>query len=89
MTQIGHAQNNAARGWNNLSNMDYTVVEGARQALMGDRMTSADLDQLILSGKITPKQAYILSDVHNFGIDRETTNDPRFDTVLKEIRSYG
>ena len=89
MTQIGHAQNNAGRAWNELSDMDYTVVEGARQALMGDRMTSADLDQLILSGEVTPEQAYILGDVHNFGMHSDATNDPRYDEVLNAIRSYG
>lgn len=89
MTQIGHAQNNAARGWNDLSNIDYTVVEGARQALMGDRMSSAQLDELILSGQITPKQAYILGDVHNFGAHGDAYQDPRYERILEEIKTSG
>jgi len=89
MTQTEHAQNNAARGWNDLSNMDYTVVEGARQGLMGDRISSAELDELILSGQISPKQAYILSDVHNFGAHGDSFDDPRYEQVLKEIKSSG
>ena len=83
-TQIGHAINNAERGWTNLSDHDYAVVEGARQGLMGDRITSAELDELILSGAVTPQQARYLEDVHNFGASG-AYNDPRYEAVAQEI----
>ena len=63
MTQIGHAQNNAARGWTDLSDEDYAVVEGVRQALMGDRMTSDDVRALAAQGVITDQQYFYLGDV--------------------------
>jgi len=87
MTQIGHAQNNAARGWTDLSDQDYAVVEGVRQALMGDRITNQELDQMIMNQDISARQAYLLSDVHNFGMHSDTTNDPRYEEALAYLRS--
>ena len=85
-TQLGHAKNNASRGWTSLSDMDYAVVEGARQGLMGDRITSSELDELIMSGQITPEQAYILEDVHNFGASG-AYGDPRYEQVVSQFPS--
>jgi len=62
-TQIGHAINNATRGWQDLSHEDYAVVEGIRQALMGDRMTSEEVHALAQSGAITDQQYFYLGDV--------------------------
>ena len=87
MTQTGHAQNNAARGWTDLSDQDYAVVEGVRQGLMGDRITNQELDQMIMNQDITARQAYLLQDVHNFGGAVETFNDPRYEEALAYLRS--
>ena len=87
MTQIGHAQNNAARGWTDLSDQDYAVVEGVRQGLMGDRITNQDLDQMILNQEISARQAYLLGDVYNFGSTSETHNDPKYEEALAYLRS--
>lgn len=62
-TQLGHAVNNAERGWTDLSHEDYAVVEGIRQALMGERMTSDDVHELAAQGVITDKQYFYLGDV--------------------------
>jgi len=87
MTQIGHAQNNAARGWTDLSDQDYAVVEGVRQGLMGDRITNQELDQMIMNQDISARQAYLLGDVHNFGSSSETFNDPKYEAALAYLRS--
>ena len=87
MTQIGHAQNNAGRGWTDLSDQDYAVVEGIRQGLMGDRITNQELDQMIMNQDITARQAYLLQDVHNFGRSNETFDDPRYEEALAYLRS--
>ena len=86
MTQIGHARNNAARGWTDLSDQDYAVVEGVRQGLMGDRITNEELDQMIMNKDITARQAYLLGDVHNFGRSG-SFDDPRYQEALAYIRS--
>ena len=62
-TQIGHAINNAERGWTNLSHEDYAVVEGIRQALMGNRITSEEVHTLARNGAITDQQYFYLGDV--------------------------
>ena len=62
-TQIGHAINNAERGWTELSDEDYAVVEGMRQALMGNRISSEEVRSLADEGVITPKQLFYLGDV--------------------------
>ena len=62
-TQLGHAVNNAERGWKKLSHEDYAVVEGIRQALMAERMTSEDVRDLVKKGSITEKQYSYLGDV--------------------------
>ena len=87
MTQIGHAQNNAARGWTDLSDQDYAVVEGVRQGLMGDRITNQELDQMILNQDISARQAYLLQDVHNFGGHSDAFKDPRYEEALAYLRS--
>ena len=33
------------------------------------------------------RQAYLLSDVHNFGMHSDTTNDPRYEEALAYLRS--
>ena len=87
MTQIGHAQNNASRGWTDLSDQDYAVVEGVRQGLMGDRITNQELDQMILNQEISARQAYLLGDVHNFGSTSKTYNDSKYEDALAYLRS--
>ena len=62
-TQVGHAINNAERGWTDLSHEDYAVVEGVRQALMGNRISSQEVVALAKNGVITPEQFRYLGDV--------------------------
>ena len=62
-TQIGHAVNNATRMWKDLSQEDYAVVEGMRQALMGDRITSEEVHALARNKAITDQQYFYLLDV--------------------------
>ena len=62
-TQVGHAINNAGRGWQDLSQKDYAVVEGIRQALMGNRITAEEVEQLAADGVITENQYFYLGDV--------------------------
>ena len=67
---------------------DYAVVEGVRQALMGGVMSNDELNRLIMDGAITPKQAFLIGDIHNFeppsGVDY---NDPRVQAVYEEGRA--
>lgn len=62
-TQVGHATNNAERMWTDLSQEDYAVVEGVRQALMGNRVTREEVIALADQGVISPKQFFYLGDV--------------------------
>ena len=86
-TQTGHALNNAKRGWTDLSDQDYAVVEGIRQGLMGDRITNQELDQMILAKEISARQAYLLGDVHDFGASGGIYDDPRYPEALEYLRS--
>ena len=86
-TQTGHAINNAERGWTNLSDQDYAVVEGIRQGLMGNRITADELDQMIMAQEITARQAYLLGDVHDFGSSGKAFNDPRYEEAIAYMQS--
>ena len=83
-----HLQHNNAKYFANThdpemdSAHDYAVFEGVRQALMAGVMSSDELNMLIMDGSITPKQAFLIGDIHNFepppGVDN---NDPRIQAV--------
>ena len=47
--------------------LDYLQYQGTRQALMGDLMSSADVDALGDSGYYTDRAMDLISDIHNWG----------------------
>ena len=49
--------------WTDLSQEDYAVVEGIRQALVGNRVTREEVIALADQGVISPKQFFYLGDV--------------------------
>ena len=66
LTPETHAK--ASKGsWGTEEYDDYRVVKGVQQALMSDQLSGAQLDQLILDGSFTPKQVFLIGDIHNFG----------------------
>ena len=73
--------------WGNEDYEDYQVLNGVQQALMSKQLSGAQLDQLILNGSFTPKQVFLLGDIHNFGSHTDGIyKDPRFQKIVKETR---
>tara|TARA_B100000035_G_scaffold24715_1_gene19367 strand:+ start:781 stop:1119 length:339 start_codon:yes stop_codon:yes gene_type:complete len=73
--------------WGNEDYEDYRVVKGVQEALMSNELSGAQLDQLILNGSFTPKQVFLLGDIHNFGAHTDGIyKDPRFQEIVKETR---
>ena len=79
---------NASRGsWGDEDYEDYRVVKGVQQALLSEQLSSAQLDQLILNGSFSPKQVFLIGDIHDFGAATPNImDDPRFMERVNETR---
>jgi hypothetical protein len=54
---------------------------------MSKQLSGADLDKLILNGSFTPKQVFLIGDIHDFGSHTDgVINDPRFSRIVKESK---
>jgi len=86
LTPDTHAQ--ASRGsWGKEDYEDYRVVKGVQQALISNELSSAELDQLLMSGAFTPKQTFLIGDIHEFGAaSPELYKDPRFKQIVDQTK---
>ena len=76
-TVLEHAIDNGT-GWNTDTERDYATIEGIRQAMMGGRMSDATVDEMMLSGEVNPRVAFLLGDIHEFGArNPQNYEDPR------------
>ena len=87
LTPESHSK--ASKGsWGAEDYKDYRVVTGVQQALMANELSGAQLDQLILDGRFTPKQVFLIGDIHDFGSHTpDVHKDPRFKQRVEESRN--
>ena len=64
------------------------MIEGIRQAMMGDRMDPSTVDEMMLSGEVSPRVAFLLGDIHEFGArNPDNYNDPRYPAMQAMIKN--
>ena len=86
-TVAEHALSNG-QGWDRDTERDYAMIEGIRQALMGERMNEATVDEMMLAGEVSPRVAFLLGDIHEFGSrNPENYNDPRYPAMVEVIKN--
>ena len=86
LTPETHAQASKG-GWGSEDYEDYKVVKGVQQALMNNELSGKDLDQLILNGSFSPKQVFLIGDIHDFGSHTKgVINDPRFSKIVEQSK---
>ena len=77
MTQGDHAINNLKNFNQGNSNIDDVIeYEGIRQALMGNLITSTDVNRMLIEGKLRPGTRDLLMDIHDEG-SSDLITDPR------------
>ena len=78
----------ASKGsWGEESYEDYRVVKAVQQALINNELSSAELDQLIINNAFTPKQTFLIGDIHEFGASSpEIYKDPRFQKIVDQTK---
>ena len=77
MTQGDHAINNLQHFSQDGSNIDDVIeYEGIRQALMGNLITSTDVNRMLIEGKLRPGTENLLMDIHDAG-SSDLMIDPR------------
>ena len=82
-----HALSNG-KAWDRDTERDFAMIEGIRQALMGERMNEATVDEMMLAGEVSPRVAFLLGDIHEFGArNPENYNDPRYPTMQAMIKN--
>ena len=82
-----HALSNG-KGWDRETERDYAMIEGIRQSLMGERMNEATVDEMMLAGEVSPRVAFLLEDIHEFGArNPENYNDPRYPAMRAMIKN--
>ena len=87
MTVTNHALSNG-EGWDRDTERDYAMIEGIRQALMGERMSQATVDEMMLAGEVSPRVAFLLGDIHDFGArNPENYDDPRLPAMRAMIKN--
>jgi hypothetical protein len=81
-----HALSNG-EGWDRDTERDYAMIEGIRQAMMGERMNEATVDEMMLAGEVSPRVAFLLGDIHEFGArNPDNYNDPRYPAMQEMIK---
>ena len=86
-TVTEHALSNG-EGWDRDTERDYATIEGIRQAMLGDRMSEATVDEMMLSGEVSPRVAFLLGDIHEFGArNPQNYDDPRVPAMRARIEN--
>ena len=82
-----HALSNG-KAWDRDTERDFAMIEGIRQALMGERIHEATVDEMMLAGEVSPRVACLIGDIHEFGAGNpENYNDPRYPTMQAMIKN--
>ena len=84
-------QASSTGGWDDIPYDDYKIVKGVQEALVSGELSGEDLDMLILSESFTPRQVFLMGDIHDLGARSGSAayDHPNWDKIVAQNKEQG